>query len=213
MTRAGAQPVSLSGGVPAYGGTPSDESVDAPDRGTEGARPQGRALSLPDDGRAVTDGAHGKPWVFRYKDLKAWWGSQHFNRPGGIEAGSPMRGCRRGSPCGSRRRGSPAVDKGANQPNVFPDPKSSASAVPYYSTGVRDDLGSGASARRCCPTGTPATRITCDASNPVSTVYGERMVRHGAHPSLDVGRAAVPGLPRISSTSGATARTGTPGTG
>jgi hypothetical protein len=26
------------------------------------------------------------PWVFRTKDLKAWWGSAHFNRPGGVEA-------------------------------------------------------------------------------------------------------------------------------
>ncbi|MFA5958139.1 phage tail protein [Hyphomicrobium sp.] len=36
--------------------------------------------------------------------------------------------------------GCPAVDKGANQPNVFVDPKSSESAYPYYSRGFRDDL-------------------------------------------------------------------------
>ncbi len=35
--------------------------------------------------------------------------------------------------------GCPAVDKGTNQPNVFYDPKSSESALPYYSAGVRDD--------------------------------------------------------------------------
>ncbi|MCV2875603.1 glycoside hydrolase/phage tail family protein [Rhodobacteraceae bacterium XHP0102] len=35
--------------------------------------------------------------------------------------------------------GCPAVDKGANQPNVFLDPKSSENAVPYYSNGARDD--------------------------------------------------------------------------
>ena len=36
--------------------------------------------------------------------------------------------------------GVPAVDKGANEPNVFPDPKSSESAIPPFSGGSRDDL-------------------------------------------------------------------------
>src|SRR5262249_39672280 len=36
--------------------------------------------------------------------------------------------------------GCPAIDKGANRPNVFFDPKSSESALPYYSNGERDDL-------------------------------------------------------------------------
>ncbi len=36
--------------------------------------------------------------------------------------------------------GCPAVDKGANQPNVFVDPKSSENALPYFSRGTRDDL-------------------------------------------------------------------------
>lgn len=35
--------------------------------------------------------------------------------------------------------GCPAIDKGANQPNVFFDPKSSESAVPYFSSARRDD--------------------------------------------------------------------------
>ncbi|MEM1273863.1 MAG: glycoside hydrolase TIM-barrel-like domain-containing protein [Pseudomonadota bacterium] len=36
--------------------------------------------------------------------------------------------------------GCPAIDKGANQPNVFFDPKSSESEVPYFSNGRRDDV-------------------------------------------------------------------------
>jgi hypothetical protein len=36
--------------------------------------------------------------------------------------------------------GCPAVDKGANQPSVFPDPKSSAGGYPHFSNGSRDDL-------------------------------------------------------------------------
>jgi hypothetical protein len=36
--------------------------------------------------------------------------------------------------------GCPAVNKGANRPNVFVDPKSSETALPYFSNGERDDL-------------------------------------------------------------------------
>ncbi|WP_139101213.1 baseplate megatron protein TIM-barrel domain-containing protein, partial [Acinetobacter baumannii] len=36
--------------------------------------------------------------------------------------------------------GCPAVDKGANQPSVFPDMKSSEGGFPYFSNGQRDDL-------------------------------------------------------------------------
>lgn len=36
--------------------------------------------------------------------------------------------------------GCPAVDKGPNQPNVFPDPKSSENALPHFSGGGRSDL-------------------------------------------------------------------------
>ena len=31
----------------------------------------------------ITDGAHGEPWVFRYKDLRGWWESPHLERRGG----------------------------------------------------------------------------------------------------------------------------------
>ena len=37
----------------------------------------------------ITDGAAGKPWVFRYKDLRGWWSNPHYNRPGGVESGTP----------------------------------------------------------------------------------------------------------------------------
>lgn len=128
---------------------------------------------------AITDGAHGKSWVFRFKDLKSWWGNAHFNRPGGVEAGSPTAWVPEGKQIRLTEAGCPAVDKGANQPNVFPDPKSSASAFPYYSTQVRDDLMQ----RRYCEAvlgfWDPGDPDHVAGSNPVSTVTGERMVRHG----------------------------------
>ncbi|NBO21433.1 MAG: hypothetical protein EBU97_05820, partial [Rhodobacteraceae bacterium] len=37
---------------------------------------------------AITDGAYGKPWVFRPKDFRSWWSNAHKNRPGGIESAS-----------------------------------------------------------------------------------------------------------------------------
>ena len=36
--------------------------------------------------------------------------------------------------------GAPAVDRGTNQPNLFIDPKSSESFLPYFSRGFRDDF-------------------------------------------------------------------------
>ena len=33
----------------------------------------------------ITDGAHGKPWVFRAKDLVGWWSNRHWERDGGVE--------------------------------------------------------------------------------------------------------------------------------
>ena len=87
----------------------------------------------------ITDGAYGKPWVFRPKDLVCWWSNPHVERVGGVEqaatAWSP-----RSKPIWLTEIGVPAVDKGPNGPNVFPDPKSSESACPPLSRGVRDDL-------------------------------------------------------------------------
>ncbi|MBU9710138.1 glycoside hydrolase/phage tail family protein, partial [Paenibacillus sp. AK121] len=73
--------------------------------------------------------------------------------------------------------GCPAVDKGTNQPNVFLDPKSSESTLPFFSNGGRDD----AIQRRYLEAligywSTPA-------NNPVSALYGG--------PMIDMGEAAV----------------------
>ena len=88
----------------------------------------------------ITDGAHGEPWVWRYKDLRAWWANAHHDRPGGVRAGAPTGWVPESKPIRLVELGCPAVDKGANQPNVFIDPKSSESFAPYFSTGTRDDV-------------------------------------------------------------------------
>jgi GTA TIM-barrel-like domain/Putative phage tail protein len=92
------------------------------------------------DRRAISDGAYGEDWVFRYKDLVNWWSREHVNRPGGVKAGAPTEWQPRSKPIWFTELGCPAVNKGTNQPNVFYDPKSSESFFPYHSNGSRDDF-------------------------------------------------------------------------
>jgi hypothetical protein len=87
----------------------------------------------------ITDGL-GKPWVWRAKDLRNWWGQAHYDRALGSESASPTAWTPQSKPIWFTELGCPAIDKGSNEPNVFVDPKSSESAVPYYSNGQRDDL-------------------------------------------------------------------------
>ncbi|MFB9951337.1 glycoside hydrolase/phage tail family protein [Rhizobium puerariae] len=87
----------------------------------------------------ITDGSAGKPWVFRYKDLFGWWSNRHYDRAGGVEKTSPTAWTPGMKPVWFTELGCPAVDKGANQPNVFIDPKSAESAAPYFSGGGRSD--------------------------------------------------------------------------
>jgi len=89
---------------------------------------------------AITDGAANKPWVFRYKDLRNWWSNPHNNRVGGVEISNPTAWQASSKPIRFMEIGCPAVHFGANQPNVFYDPKSSESQRPYFSNGARDDL-------------------------------------------------------------------------
>ena len=88
----------------------------------------------------ITDGAHGEPWVYRYKDIRNWWSQRHHERIGGVRQQAPTPWEPRSKPVWFTEYGCAAVDKGTNQPNKFLDPKSSESSLPYYSTGARDDL-------------------------------------------------------------------------
>lgn len=87
----------------------------------------------------ISDGAYGKPWVFRFKDLESWWGNRHYNRIGGVEQASPTAWMPEMKPFWFTELGCGAVDKGANQPNVFVDAKSVESGRPYFSAGQRSD--------------------------------------------------------------------------
>lgn len=87
----------------------------------------------------ITDDDYSKPWVNRRKDFANWWSNSHYNRPAWVEDASPTSWTAYSKPIWFTEFGCPAVDKAMNQPNVFYDPKSSESALPYYSSGARDD--------------------------------------------------------------------------
>lgn len=89
---------------------------------------------------SISDGAHGKPWVFRPKDLANWWGNLHVNRVGGVEVATPTAWRPGMKPIWLTEIGCPAVDLGATRPNAFPDARSSEGTLPWFSRGARDDL-------------------------------------------------------------------------
>ncbi len=119
---------------------------------------------------SITDGAAGKPWVFRSKDLRSWWSNPHYDRPSGIESDTPTTWIPQSKPIWFTELGCPAIDRGTNQPNVFFDPKSSESFTPYFSRGWRDDAIQRAYLE--------ATWLWWGdpANNPTSSVDGRRMV-------------------------------------
>ncbi|KAA5599842.1 baseplate multidomain protein megatron [Blastochloris sulfoviridis] len=88
----------------------------------------------------IEDGAFGKPWVFRQKDLAGWWTHAHHERAGGAELAAPTAWVPMAKPIWLTELGCPAVDKGANRPSCFPDAKSSEGTLPPFSNGRRDDL-------------------------------------------------------------------------
>ncbi|MFN3483051.1 MAG: glycoside hydrolase/phage tail family protein, partial [Rhabdaerophilum calidifontis] len=127
----------------------------------------------------ITDGAYGKPWVFRPKDLAGWWLGPHVERVGGLELGQPTAYPGPVKPIFLTEIGCPAVDKGANQPNVFPDPKSSENAFPYASIGARDDLVQRRALEAILRHFDPSAPDFAAANNPLSPINGIRMVAPG----------------------------------
>ncbi|MCK5747708.1 MAG: glycoside hydrolase TIM-barrel-like domain-containing protein, partial [Oricola sp.] len=87
----------------------------------------------------IADGLAGKPWVFRFKDLAGWWSNAHYDRIDGAESATPTGWTPGSKPVWFMELGCPAIDKGATQPNVFTDAKSTESALPWFSNGGRDD--------------------------------------------------------------------------
>lgn len=119
----------------------------------------------------ITDGAHGEPWVYRPKDLVGWWSNAHHERIAGVRAATPTAWVPRSKPIWLTELGCPAVDLGANEPNLFPDPKSAENGLPHFSSGARDDL-----AQRRLIEATIDHFAAGGAANPTSPLYGGPML-------------------------------------
>ncbi|SOC07712.1 baseplate multidomain protein megatron [Rhodobacter maris] len=137
------------------------------------AAPEHRAAQIR---TPITDGDHEEPWIWRVKDIRSFWENAHFERVGGVRAANPTAWLPRSKPIWFTEIGCAAVDKGTNQPNKFLDPKSSESALPWFSDGRRDALIQTQYLRAI-------TDYWIGARNPVSDVYGG--------PMLDMARAHV----------------------
>jgi len=124
----------------------------------------------------ITDGLAGKPWVFRYKDIKSWWANPHYERVSGMEAALPTGWAPASKPIWLTELGCAAADKGPNQPNVFPDAKSSENALPYFSNGGRSDLAQRRFLAAHLDHWVPGSETFDPADNPLSSAYGGRMV-------------------------------------
>ena len=118
----------------------------------------------------------GKPWVFRYKDVRSWWQNAHYNRTGGVESAVPTSWVPQSKPFWFMEIGCASADKAANQPNVFADPKSSENALPYFSRGTRDDLIQRRFLRAIIEAFDPSASGYVDGANPVSALTSQRMV-------------------------------------
>lgn len=69
-----------------------------------------------------------------------FWSNPHYEREDGVELSVPTAWVAQNKPIWLTEVGCPAVDKGSNQPNVFPDAKSSGGGYPYFSNTLRDSL-------------------------------------------------------------------------
>jgi hypothetical protein len=124
----------------------------------------------------IADGTYGEPWVWRYKDLIGWWSNAHHDRIGGVRQTSATAWAPQSKPIWFTELGCAATDKGANQPNIFGDPKSSENGEPFFSNGAPDGLMQRQFLRAHLGYWQPGGDGFDDAQNPVSGVYGERML-------------------------------------
>ena len=128
--------------------------------------PEARAAQI----RTPISDFYAEPWVWRYKDIKGWWSNAHHDRVNGVRAVAASAWVPQSKPVWFTEFGCAAIDKGTNEPNKFLDPKSSESALPQYSNGLRDDFMQMQYIRA-------VHRHYADpVANPLSTAYAGRMV-------------------------------------
>ncbi|MFN0022661.1 MAG: glycoside hydrolase TIM-barrel-like domain-containing protein [Parvularculaceae bacterium] len=113
---------------------------------------------------------YNETFIWRAKDIRGFWENPHHERPNWTRDALPTAWVPRSKPVRFTEIGFAAIDKAANAPNVFFDAKSSESQTPPYSSRARDDLAQ----RRALEAVHGYWRDP--ANNPVSPVYGARMI-------------------------------------
>ena len=126
--------------------------------------------------RPITDGDYDKAWMWRAKDIKAWWSNAHYDRVNGLQASTPTSWIPQSKPIWLTEFGCPSVDRGSNGPNAFPDPKSSENALPPFSRGGRDDAIQTRVLDAYYARFDPQNSAFVDADNPHSSLYNGRMI-------------------------------------
>jgi hypothetical protein len=117
----------------------------------------------------ISDEERGEHWVWRYKDIRNWWGNDHHERVEGVWAETPTDWVPQSKPIWFTEYGCAAIDKATNEPNKFLDPKSSESSLPRFSDGRRDELIQMQYLRA-------VQDYWSDERNPISEVYGAEMI-------------------------------------
>jgi len=87
----------------------------------------------------IDDLTYSKPWVFRAKDLRGWWKNQHHARVAGVENVGSTPWVPESKPIVFCAFGAAHLDNAANQPSAMMRPYLADQALPYFSTGARDD--------------------------------------------------------------------------
>ena len=79
------------------------------------------------------------PWVFRYKDLRAWWSNPHFNRRAGWRAARRPHGRRSRNPSGSPNWAVPPSTGHEPAERLLRPEVLGEASRPHFSRGWRDD--------------------------------------------------------------------------
>lgn len=124
----------------------------------------------------LRDPLFGADWAFRPKDLVGWWSNAHVERAGGVLAPAPTGWVARSKPIWLMGVGYPAVDRGANGPDLALLAGAQSSASPPFSRGFRDDLAAARALEAIVSRFDPTHPLFAAPDNPVSPVYGGRMV-------------------------------------
>lgn len=112
-------------------------------------------------------------WRYKDKAHREWWSNLHYNIIDGTQSVIATEFVPTLKRIVYTEYGCAAIDKGANQPNKFLDPKSVESSIPYFSTGDRDDKMQQAYYQAMTEYWNPESGV-----NPVSALTGEYCIDH-----------------------------------